>query len=1388
MSCKYRYKGKDYTAEGLIQVLSTDSDIISRYKAQEERMTSDDFAPEDIDVFNQKVAFLKKSMNVEVIMDESVETSRVLGRGDKRVKEAGKPVILINPNSIFKTTAIHEFGHIFIDAFPGGLSNPRIQRALAQLKGTELERQVIEAYPDLTPEMLQKEILVTAIGQKGSQIWEDGLNRSKWETFMAWLSDFLKRTFGLERNEVESLSRELLSNKVKQLSTTQLEERFQEVKRLSVKGKDKKMTEEERKMETITSKVERIHSAVLNRTKKLLAKQQDQQKSKEARAREKRNIKKGKTTRLSSITEIQDSLNRFDDADKMLGVIKYTEWAHKELNFMRSEIARRISENKITDNNLRKSFDWSASFGIVDDIKNMLTDVSNEDLSEFLTEEQINTLRNRVSELNKLRDDVHSELMNLSRSVYARLLADNDTETEEGFKAKFRDDWNALQSAGGSDLQEGEYILQKMQENHDEIERYKLDKANERAKEAVGRLSMVGMGILSETQMRSKDIKLISRLISEASGKIERFSTEESTEFEAMHDKFKKSKASGVSSRDMRKKYKGMYVFSESGQGYFTGEYKPEFIEKKNEMIANTFEEELRNELYGDVSVKVEKGQKKDQTGDLVDVTRLKYKSKVPSGKTGKEIERTLSFKGAKNITLEGQDSLKPGERATHVLYTNSAGKEVRITLNEAIARSELRAWIDSNTKTTYEMEYGTKIKRVTPIDKWKSKEWEELKKDPVRFNELQKLKNKIKDGSKDYDNRDSLVQREGTVDFVRLPGIMKTTASRVAQMQGAKTLGKHILSTLVQTQQDEFDTQTVQAYTDFSEGETLRIPISYRAKLKESDQSLDLHSMVFMDRVMAKNYREKKAIESSLKVIQEVLKEKKYPVLDPITGKQKIDAQSGDLLWVTVKEGNSVMEYNKIQSIIENRLYSITTKQAGGFQYTTGKGTENEKTHVVEYQKAGQNLMKYFGSVSLVFNYMNSIVNTGTGTLSNLIDAVGGDTYNMSDYRKGSMDYNKDIKNIMNDYGKSVGNSRTNMLMNAFNVMGPDYLKKKFEKGGRVESMAAQSSLRPLAKAGEHMMQGKVMYSILRSIKVQNNKGQWINKNGAVVKNKKEAASLGEMISFVKNEKTGRIEMRLDKKVQNTSFTTGGKEKILLETRNLIRAKVDELHGQYTTDIQSHAQRYMLGKYGFFLRKWMIPGYIRRFRGAKNFYKASDTELSETEKFYNEDMKDDVEGYYVSAARFLSKIIKDAKEDQLSIIKSWKDLTPRQKAGVKKSLIDLSLIAIVYTLSGMLEAGDDEDEWIKLRYLLRRQESELVNFINPIEAFKIAQTPTAATGNMKQIFKLIYQMGDPLEQYKVGPYKGDFKMKHKLKKLAPRFKNEEDFKQALEFLNNMSM
>jgi hypothetical protein len=311
-------------------------------------------------------------------------------------------------------------------------------------------------------------------------------------------------------------------------------------------------------------------------------------------------------------------------------------------------------------------------------------------------------------------------------------------------------------------------------------------------------------------------------------------------------------------------------------------------------------------------------------------------------------------------------------------------------------------------------------------------------------------------------------------------------------------------------------------------------------------------------------------------------------------------------------------------------------------------------------------------------------------------------------------------------------------------------------------------------------------MYAILESIKVQDEKGRFIDKNGQVVSSKKKSASLNDMISFKRGANGAQI-MELHPSVFNTSFThTGKKEDILLEARNLIRSKVDELHGQYTSDIQAHAQRYALGKLGFFLRKWMIPGYLRRFRGIKNFYKASDAELAEADQFYSHDQKDNIEGYYISTSRFISKIINDMKEDKFNIIKSWSELTPKQKAGIRKSIADVSFMIMIMLAYSVMKAEDDDDD-ILARYLLRRQQSELMFFADPRESLKIAQTPTAAVGNLKQLIRTFDQMlpWNFNEVYEQGPYRGDSKLYHSFKKLLPRIKTMEDFKQAEKFLNS---
>ncbi len=102
MSCKiYKFRGKEYSETQLVSLLANDMDLVKSLRPQEQRGQDADYKAEDIDVFKDKVEALQKTLDVEVIYDDTISSSRVLGANDPRTIAAGKPVIVINPNKIF---------------------------------------------------------------------------------------------------------------------------------------------------------------------------------------------------------------------------------------------------------------------------------------------------------------------------------------------------------------------------------------------------------------------------------------------------------------------------------------------------------------------------------------------------------------------------------------------------------------------------------------------------------------------------------------------------------------------------------------------------------------------------------------------------------------------------------------------------------------------------------------------------------------------------------------------------------------------------------------------------------------------------------------------------------------------------------------------------------------------------------------------------------------------------------------------------------------------------------------------------------------------------------------------------------------------------------------
>lgn len=173
---------------------------------------------------NQTELFQKKSLQAKKEAVEKVveKLRKVLPKGvkieyDPKLKASGKwnsktKTITINPFLANTDTAIHEIGHILIDAI--GYNNKVIQAAIKQLEGTDLWKETAENYKlsdTYTIEDLGKEVLAEAIGREGAEIFDKASERSKFKALLDYIFDWFKRNLGLEKNIAKNLAKQVIS-------------------------------------------------------------------------------------------------------------------------------------------------------------------------------------------------------------------------------------------------------------------------------------------------------------------------------------------------------------------------------------------------------------------------------------------------------------------------------------------------------------------------------------------------------------------------------------------------------------------------------------------------------------------------------------------------------------------------------------------------------------------------------------------------------------------------------------------------------------------------------------------------------------------------------------------------------------------------------------------------------------------------------------------------------------------------------------------------------------------------------------------------------------------------------------------------------------------------
>lgn len=445
-----------------------------------------------------------------------------------------------------------------------------------------------------------------------------------------------------------------------------------------------------------------------------------------------------------------------------------------------------------------------------------------------------------------------------------------------------------------------------------------------------------------------------------------------------------------------------------------------------------------------------------------------------------------------------------------------------------------------------------------------------------------------------------------------------------------------------------------------------------------------------------------------------------------------------------------------------------------------------------VNVDKIADSLTRYTSVVGLSANILGAQANLLVGKVQMLIECGfgipgGGEFMNMKDYRKAIAQYSYYLMPCLAEMMSNNKKSTMGVMMDFFDVSSDwfDKLKEQGFNSSLITKMLGNSSMFMLYGGGEHMLHAQTMFAILNHLKVQDPSGKTVPLFQALeVKVENNNGTLVAKEGYTYKGKP--IDM---------SSARGG---IIRDAKNQIKYCNDSMHGAFDAVSKGMLHRIFLGRLIMNFRQWMPAHYMRRFQTRR----------------YNSILEQDREGFYISTAKFIGNLAKDAAQLKFEWNTRWKQLSDMEKYNLKRFASEAMILAINYAL--IVLAGnykDHKNNWARrnLIYQLRRVDLEIgatsfvplpsssffgllddnksyggKNVFTPFEnTLTILNSPFSATNTLNTVVDLV-SLGKLNEYYDSGKYKGQNKYLHKIEKDIPLYGKLRY--QLIDFLDESSM
>ena len=1256
-----------------------------------------------------KEAFAKAGMTIDVVYDNQMES---LGSIQKS-KDQKTATVTFNSNLTTEDTVYHEFGHAYVDML--GADNPVIVQAFEELKDTELYNKVADKYPELEGEMLDKEVLATAIGIEGAKITRKNpspMQQMLNKIFRAFSKMLNKLGFVATPNTAAILAQEMFA---KDLRVNEM------VNPISEYTQFQKKTRDQEKLEDITIKLKVKIKADLSRIKKLPQEEQD--------------------VLLPKMEKLEASLTKVDRVEDFVKFVDATTATMLETKQQFNDIINLKDENGNIDfkeqssyKNLNLMYAMKVNLDgldVLSDIENLMR--SKKSKGQVLSVESFNTLEEKLGAvLNEVKDlqynfdyevipiiaesllgfhnkNIDAELQSLIQNIkdnlekgvirnslnmkevvntpeYKRLKKrfDNEGYTQDEFNAEI------------AKLQR-ETLKNKMIPNRSML----VKELREAQKDKSG-FSYLMDPLIYSTE---SSLQLFAKAVDEANLKSNDMTRDFKYDLKNEYDEYAKDKGD-FNVSDFNDPFLEEVEMTVRDDKYFTDKSKQKEVSTikvltlVQPLLADKYYSDIRTE-YARLADKYNKPKRTDfnDQSDFKTANSKFYKS--DSGK--RYVAEQTTFLNENTEPIEGWEKIRDGiqlqiKTAQSIIDSTPSSN---VATNQELKIKKLRTALSTNMLGKLPRGEWVKPK----ASKYANPKYTEIQNDPKKKRYYDFVLEEMQKGHKMVGT--SRMEKNSWDSFSYLmPSIRKEGLDRVME-QGAITAGKDMLKdgfSITETADD-------MAIYDNATGELQRnIPVRYTNLVASKDISKDIASSLYRFRHMAHNFKTKSEIVGQVMLYRDI-----------IENRETIEVDAAGRAYVS-----AIAEKMGVKMPITRPGESYTYKHLNEWISMVMFGETSYRTDVTAFgrtinlEQAAGSVNKYVAMNTLSLNLLQGGNQFILDNASLLQEAVAGQFVTKSDLAWATQKYWGEGA-ALSDVGNFAPDTKLGKALEMFDAL-TEFTDREGNKlvGSKLRKALDSGNLMVLQQAVEHELASKRMLALMKNLE-----GKLKDKDGNVIMKDGKPANLYDMLEV---DKKGF--MSVNKEVANFK-----KSDFIHLLRGLGR-RTNQVKGKFDSPILGKS---WYGKLLGLFRSWVVPG-IRRRYGHGGFTGST--------IHTDEEMGAVTQGMYISFFNLLSESVVGGIKSPLGV---YDNMSSMEQQNVKRTMVELSsLIAAMALVAALSNLDDDEETYLSnfMLYQAKRFQTEILQWtpiVGTKEAFRILKSPSATLRPIEQAGSLIENIGNEL-------------------------------------------